>query len=61
MHIPVAPPDLSEIMESPNSRGIWRRMGDSDVVDFVRRFNDGYVHWDKLRRYQHFPMDLTRK
>jgi len=54
MHIPVVPPDLSSILHSPNLKWL-SRLSDSDVGGFVRRSNDEYVHWDKLRYYQRLP------
>jgi Fic family protein len=41
-------------MQSAQS-GWFQRLSDQDVIDFVRRSNDGYVHWNKLRYYQRLP------
>ena len=47
MHIPLAPPNLSDLLQAYGPT--WAsRMGDPDVVDFVRRSNDGYIHWNKM-------------
>jgi Fic family protein len=63
MHVPLAPPDLSEAILSLNSSNpTWlSRISEPDVVDFVRRANDGYVHWDKLRRYERLPVGFDAK
>jgi Fic family protein len=54
MHIPPSPPDLSELMQSAGPSW-FQRLGDQDVIDFVRRSNDGYAHWHKLRYCQRLP------
>ena len=54
MHIPPSPPDMQSLFQ--NGATDWlQRLSEHDVVDFVRRCNDGYVHWDKLRFYQRLP------
>jgi hypothetical protein len=56
MHIPMAPPDVWATIESQAANSRWfERLRDPDVVEFVRRSNDGYVHWHKLRFYQRLP------
>jgi Fic family protein len=60
MHIPPVPPDLSELLQTFGST--WaNRMSDPDVVDFVHRSNDGYIHWNKLRYYRNLPKDFDSK
>ena len=54
MRIPRTPPDVFETLESETRDVLFRRLGDPDVADFVRRANDGYIHWDKLR-YRPLP------
>jgi Fic family protein len=61
MHIPLAPPDLSEIFRSAHNPDWLHRLSDSDVVDFVRRSNDDYIHWDKLRYYERLPAGFDVK
>lgn len=60
MRVPVPPPDVWETIQSQaaNSR-LFQRLRDPNVVEFVRRSNDGYVHWNKLRFYQHCQKDST--
>ena len=61
MRIPKTPPDVNEVLSSidvtkrPN---IFEILSRSEVVELVRRVNDGYVHWDKLRRYP-MPPGIT--
>jgi Fic family protein len=54
MRIPITPPALTDIIQSTNVL-VFQRLSDPDVVEFVRRSNDAYVHWDKLRYYNNFP------
>jgi Fic family protein len=54
MYVPPAPPDLSKIIQSSDPAWL-HRIGDADVVEFVRRSNDSYVHWHKLRYYRRIP------
>ncbi len=53
MHIPQTPPNVWSSI-TPDAQWL-RRLRDADVVDFVRRSNDGYIHWDKLRFYKSLP------
>jgi Fic family protein len=60
MHIPPSPPDLSEIIQSANLTWI-HRMGDRDVIEFIRSSNEAYVHWNKFRYYKHLPNGFDTK
>ncbi len=61
MRIPKSPPGWDAIFsqtdpaELPN---IFELLAREDVKEIVRRANDGYVHWDKLRRYP-MPSGVT--
>ncbi|MBN2021689.1 MAG: Fic family protein [Pirellulales bacterium] len=57
MRIPKSPPDLTEILRGDGIATLLARLADADVVDFVRRSNDGYLHWHKLR-YHPLPNGL---
>jgi Fic family protein len=57
MRIPRTPPKVFEILKAETRTTLFGRLGDPDVADFVRRANDGYIHWDKLR-YHSLPNGL---
>ena len=53
----IPPPELSKIIQS--SGPVWLpKLGNPDVAEFVRRSNDSYVHWHKLRYYKNLPDGL---
>ena len=54
MRIPPSPPNWIESLRSGGEK-VFARLGEADTIDFVRRCNDGYVHWNKLRYYQRLP------
>jgi Fic family protein len=62
MQIPLRPPNLGEVVGAMNPDALvrwWKRCSDPDIAEFIRQCNDSYLHWDKLRYYQHLPEGLS--
>ncbi|MGH7223251.1 MAG: hypothetical protein ACRELF_08485, partial [Gemmataceae bacterium] len=54
MRVPASPPNwLEAFQESPSVDDI-KKLVQTEVEQFVRKANEAYLHWDKLR-YQPLP------
>src|SRR5687767_12144135 len=53
MRIPKSPPSWRQVFEAPSvdAPSIFALLARDDVTEMVRRANESYLHWDKLRRY----------
>ena len=60
MRIPPIPPNFLEIIKA-RGPDWFKNLQKPEVINFVRRCNNGYVHWHKLRYFKHLPegMDLN--
>ena len=52
MKLPQQPPNWEQLL-SENVETVFSSLTDPDVQKFVRKMNDRYMHWDRLR---HFPL-----
>src|SRR3989304_651660 len=62
MRIPSIPPDLIEIIRniSPTDWTEWfRQFSEPEITEFIRRCNDGYFHWDKIRHFNNLPKEMN--
>lgn len=54
MRIPQSPPDLNAITKSVGIEWLYR-LREAEIIEFVRRCNDSYAHWDQLRHRNDLP------
>jgi Fic family protein len=61
MRVPQKPPDWFSVFQKPgNVQLLIDKMTDETVVEFARRMNEKYVHWDKLR-FKEMPKGLEKQ
>lgn len=54
MRIPSAPPNFTEVFKNIDLSWI-NRLSETDTMEFVRRSNDAYFHWDQIRHFHDLP------
>jgi Fic family protein len=62
MRIPSSPPDIGALVSKLEPEALlswWKRCDDPEIAEFIRRCNDSYLHWDKIRYYKHLPHGLS--
>ncbi len=55
MRVPPSPPDWREVLRAQPE--LLLSLQDEELMEFVRRANDDYLHWNKLR-YRTMPAAL---